>query len=414
MLNYSFPIVKPNNLPILHDYEKRAKNAGCKLYFDARKATGYEPSDNSKITNPMIDLIGTQNTYTYTNKIANGGFDDDITGWTTTAGVTLAVSDGIATMLADSQNDRIQFTTSRTNTYKYYIVCRFKSTSSAVAVQSMGSGITALYHSGSGEYETKSTVVTATSTTSSWTIGIIDTRSSSWDNIFIDYIMVVDLTSLGLSYLTATQCDALFSFTTTSNSFTLGDQAWLNNFAGTPSSGWDMTNIMKPSLVFNTATTCHATLANTSAIDLTSAPIAVFSTVWIPSASTSAFIFCKYISSYQYSLYFSSTNQITMYNSTGSNKSSDSNLVYRNNWINIGWFWDGTTISFYRNGSIYGATQSLSGSLSSVNAAAIGCRLSGTTNFALNGKIATLTIYTGNNISEILRSEIDISKAYLG
>lgn len=135
------------------------------------------------------------------NQINNGDFLDGTNGFTVNATGTLNVSNGIATFLATGKSGRFsKLNLTRIANHKYYIFSRFKSTSNQVCVHT-NTTPSSIFHSGSGLFERKSAIITPSSTSLDWQLGIMDTRDANWNNVEVDYIGVIDLTTaFGLGY----------------------------------------------------------------------------------------------------------------------------------------------------------------------------------------------------------------------
>ncbi|MDP4153533.1 MAG: hypothetical protein Q8865_08885 [Bacillota bacterium] len=127
------------------------------------------------------------------NMVNNGNFSNGTVGWTTTVGATLSSSGvGMGTMLATLRKGSVyipQFVSFANHVY--YVATNLKTTSSNVGIVSSGNMLK--YHSGSGNFEIVSINTTALDS-NLWSIGIRDYRSSGWDNIYIGYFLIVDLT----------------------------------------------------------------------------------------------------------------------------------------------------------------------------------------------------------------------------
>src|SRR5690606_16491288 len=97
---------------------------------------------------------------------------------------------GILTMLATSQLARINQNISRVSGKTYYIFTYVKSTSNLVGLHVFNALIAP--HSGSGNYEYISALESGGN--GNIPIGVADTRSAGFDDVFVDYFGVIDLT----------------------------------------------------------------------------------------------------------------------------------------------------------------------------------------------------------------------------
>jgi hypothetical protein len=136
-----------------------------------------------------MELVGDlQGEITVENLVVNGGFEDDLTGWTyvdTTPTVTL----GIAAFTATARYGKMRRVETFVVGHKYVFIARVKANSSDV-IFANDWGITA--HSGSGNFETLSFIGTADATSKH--IEILDYRTGSWSQIEVDYVMAIDIT----------------------------------------------------------------------------------------------------------------------------------------------------------------------------------------------------------------------------
>lgn len=189
------------------------------------------------------------------------------------------------------------------------------------------------------------------------------------------------------------------------------------NMAGTISSGVDITDLKKPTWVLD-GSNDYFSLVDLSTLDITSAPLAIFTTIKIASGAGNGFIFTKNVdatSNMQFGLLYNSNNTITLYLENAVRGASA--LITQNQWYNIGIIWDGTTIKYYINSVTGGTNGSCSSSLTNRANVQIGCRAStsGSKQSFLKTSIATLTVYKGANCIEtnVLKAENAISKIYI-
>jgi len=125
--------------------------------------------------------------------ITNDDFSDGTTEWENVGLVTFSVTGGILSILADTASD--YFKSDRLSTVignKYYIATYIKSTSNLVRTLTID-GIN-IAHSGSGNYELISYMPTATDTTH--VLGIVDTRASGWDTVYVYFIYAFNTSTL--------------------------------------------------------------------------------------------------------------------------------------------------------------------------------------------------------------------------
>lgn len=191
------------------------------------------------------------------------------------------------------------------------------------------------------------------------------------------------------------------------------------NFAGTTSSGVDVSDPLRPFWVFDGADD-NFSFVNTPSVDVLNAPLAVFTTIKVSVGSSSRYVICKNLdsaSNLQYAILFDSgsitvANSVKCYaRSTGTN--SAENSVMPGQWVNVGFIWDGANVQPYVNGKPSGSPLAVTGTLTSRPNLRIGRRETAASHFI--GDIATATVYSGDKatISNILKSERMISNPYV-
>jgi hypothetical protein len=198
-----------------------------------------------------------------------------------------------------------------------------------------------------------------------------------------------------------------------------GNNATPTNMAGTTASGVDVTDVTKPFWVLDN-TDDHFQLADSTSLDMKNAPLACFQTIY-PSTLITGWMLSKALSSgatTQYGTNLDSGTSTFRAFLENSQRGQSATLT-PDNWYNIGWIWDGTTIRYYVNG-VYGGTDgTYSGALTTRANVRIGCRSNsadGSSNAIFyRGRIATVTVYTGTkcNESNILKAEKALSKVYI-
>ena len=143
--------------------------------------------------------------------ITNGDFSDGTTGWTASNSGTPSVASGIVSFTPTAQWGGIKANiTTPLNSIVYY-VAKVKSSSNYTRVFINDFVPNVVYHSGSGNYELlsyKSTIVLERQTI----INIIILSTSSWTQIDVDYAYAYNLTTLGISNLSRTELDTLYSY----------------------------------------------------------------------------------------------------------------------------------------------------------------------------------------------------------
>lgn len=194
------------------------------------------------------------------------------------------------------------------------------------------------------------------------------------------------------------------------------------NFAGTIASGVDTTDPSKPFWVLD-GTDDFFGLINSSSLDITSAPMGVFATINVsPLSSTVGYIVCKNLdasTNVQYGMYWDNvSSRLSVFLEGAVKKSSLNNSLEAGAWYNVGFIWDATNVKLFINQVQSSTSAAFSGTLTTRANVQIGCRgnTGGSKTALLNGKIATVTVYSGSKATEtnILKSERTISNAYIG
>ena len=179
--NLVIPISPENaNIEVTDAHNSIVKNKNFNHLKDRLEETEQDVVDiNNKINTSIVNMV------------INGDFNNDSIWQASNA--TKTISGGVATFLASAKSGRIFQSIDFIKGHMYYIRLRFKSDSPLVAGMRAGAMISGLNHSGSGEYETKSTIITAISTGMA-SLGVYDNRASGWTNVEVDYIVCIDLT----------------------------------------------------------------------------------------------------------------------------------------------------------------------------------------------------------------------------
>lgn len=132
--------------------------------------------------------------------VANGNFTDGTTGWTSLSFASSSVVDNIIKFTVSANDGRLQQQLSLNIGDVVYRVARVKSTSSLVGIGDTSSILDA--HSGSGEFEILSSI--RTETIANRYVSVVDTRTSGFDEIEVDWIMAIPIPDVWSS-LTATE-----------------------------------------------------------------------------------------------------------------------------------------------------------------------------------------------------------------
>lgn len=137
------------------------------------------------------------------NKVLNGTFSGGTTNFTTTNTTGFTTVDGMAEFTATATSGRIAQTMSMTNGRTYSMIALVKADSSSVRANI--SGIGTVYHSGSGAFEKIAVNFVWTGATGNQSVEIRDDRTSGWTKVYVDYIILVDITDTIYSPYSSTQ-----------------------------------------------------------------------------------------------------------------------------------------------------------------------------------------------------------------
>lgn|GEM_PF-4171863 len=179
------------------------------------------PSGDAKVTVTSYDTVNSlpknaaqaglgivQSGMTATN-LTDGDFS--ATGdWTSTF-ATFTVSNGVASFLANAQNQNAQQALTAIATHKYYVRAYVKTTTGTtdVAIRfNDGTTSTDTATASSTAWQKVSAIITAGASGTGY-VGIIDKRAASWDTIQVEKFKTVNLTAIGQQALTLPQSDAM-------------------------------------------------------------------------------------------------------------------------------------------------------------------------------------------------------------
>lgn len=144
--------------------------------------------------------MGIRRNFRPTNLVTNGNFANGTTGWVNNGYATFTVTNGIATLLADSQYDVIYYNIA-TNVgvgVKFY-ACAYLMAGAANALKIMINdsevSSSSATHTGSGTFERVSVIHTSTAGTVI-RVKVQDFRPSNWDNVYVKEVFAIDLTAL--------------------------------------------------------------------------------------------------------------------------------------------------------------------------------------------------------------------------
>lgn len=144
--------------------------------------------------------MGIRRNFRPTNLVTNGNFAGGTTGWINNSYATFTVTNGIATLLANSQYDNIyQNIATNVGVGAKFYACAYLMAGAADALKIMindseVSSNTAT-HTGSGTFERVSVIHTSTAGTVI-RVKVQDFRASNWDNVYAKEVFAIDLTAL--------------------------------------------------------------------------------------------------------------------------------------------------------------------------------------------------------------------------
>lgn len=128
-----------------------------------------------------------------TNMVTNGNFANT-TGWTST-GASFTAAANVASFLANSP-DTLSQLKSLVSGRKYYYCGNIKVTGAGISLRLNDAvNVSSVAHSGSGNYEFISAILSAGNTSASSAFYVYDGRTSGWSTINIKYLTVIDLTT---------------------------------------------------------------------------------------------------------------------------------------------------------------------------------------------------------------------------
>lgn len=143
-------------------------------------------SDKFKTTKSDVDSLK----LTVSNKLTNSDFSNGTTGWTAYTPNTLTVANGTGEFLATAQNSSLYQNGKVEADHVYYLRGKIKTESNLV---SLTMGATYSTHSGNNTFENLSLVHKATAAHGGF---VIDGRSSGWTPIYVDRMLLLDLTEI--------------------------------------------------------------------------------------------------------------------------------------------------------------------------------------------------------------------------
>ena len=410
--------------------EQLVKSAGGVLYLDARKADGSGLPANSPLTSPWADLTKPTNNVAMTNFVGDAGnmidgnSDDKADGWSVNNANAVSCVNNIQTFIVTGQNGALAIVPTIVNTHKYYTCAYTKTDSSDVQLRTVTNvaSIT-VDHSGSNTFEFLSLLTTATGDGININ-QIRDRRASDWTNIEVKLFHMFDLTALFGAGSEPNQefMDKYIKTYIDSYGYLNGENVnFINavpiNFAGTTSSGYNE-NASKPAFTLDGTDDVFHMLDSTE-LDITAVPIAVFAVIKAPATLQEGYIFSKAldaIGNVQYGLLLNADGSLSAVLEGSAVLSTSAGIVVANTHYSVGLLADGTNVIIYVDRASAAST-AFSSALTTRGNVRVGALASGAgvSNTFFKGSIATLTVYSGTKCtaSKVLEAEKLISKAYI-
>ena len=187
----------------LADLEREFPTGDTKRYVVTDDGNWYYWNDSSWVSGGIFQATGFDDSELYStlklpppfpkvklnNSVVNSNFED---AWIAKNAVSSAVGN-IGSFTATRSGGRIEGYFNGVEGDKYYIKAHVKSTSNQVGFHV--AGLDRLYHSGSGEFEDISSIISPTVSSSSLSIRVFDNRSSGWDEVNVAWVVAINLTS---------------------------------------------------------------------------------------------------------------------------------------------------------------------------------------------------------------------------
>lgn len=145
------------------------------------------------------------------NLIVNGDFSDGLNGWIQ-ENATGTIVNGILEQTATAQNGQYRRPFEVIANDVYFHIVRYKSDHTSVLIRNpFGSNIAT---NGTSIWTLFSQKVSR-ATSSTFNVALQDVRTSGWTKQYLDYVLVINLTSLGIDTLTVSQMDYWYNIYTT-------------------------------------------------------------------------------------------------------------------------------------------------------------------------------------------------------
>ncbi len=173
-----------------------------------------------------------------------------------------------------------------------------------------------------------------------------------------------------------------------------GNNCTMYNLAGATGS------LLVPGLLSLDGVDDYGAIINSASVDITEPPLAVFATVRVATGASSGYVLGKNLDTpgnIQYALYWSNTGTLFAGLEGVFNKANSAMGVFPvNTFLDGGFFWNGTNVQCYINGTASGVAVALVGTLTSQANFRVG-RIAGAGFF--KGDLKNVSIYAGSGLT---------------
>lgn len=407
--------------PRLKSFIQSVKDAGGVLYLDVRKADG-----TGKLTGNeqwFHDLSNTLTEYTLDNKVTNGDFSDGGTGWISFGGsgsvlnnIYSNIGDGTSTTPNIFQATSMQINES--DMFFIYLKSKVTNSDSIRLSFTFDGSISGSQIEVSSKLNPEQNVQYElyginTITDQIGNLGIrllhyyIDDPTANGKVMEVDGnagVFAINMTDEELETLSEEEMLDLVRYGYfDSKNIQRANNGTLNNFAGNSASGWQG----NPPLLRKDGIDDYEIQADTASLDITTAPLALAHTFYIPTGASDGWLRARDNVNIQYGLLFNSaTSEIEFWLENVKRASVSISL---DTWHNVIFFWDGTNITPIID-NVNQSTVGFVGTLTSQPNNYSGRRTSGQ---YLEYDKATESIYTGDDLNRIKKAEARISAEYI-
>ena len=158
------------------------------------ETTPLNSANLNKIENGIATLDAEKTTALLaTNLVTNGDFSNGTTGWSSSVATITNVGNELNLLATETGGRVFQLVTMLANIY--YLRAKVKSTSALVGISNQ-TGTIIKAHSGNGSYESLSAIYTQTNVGAVNVQLVRDNRTSGWDTVYIDDVLLTNLTQI--------------------------------------------------------------------------------------------------------------------------------------------------------------------------------------------------------------------------